>query len=165
MVAGVDSPWARRRKIALSDLVDEPWCATPIESSIGSLLAEAFVAKGLRAPWLVVSGVLSPYVVARLLASSARCSPKIALRVTTLVGDSVVRQDGTIALGKRADVNVIDLDRLRIGKPVLVPDLPGGSDRYLQSAVGYVATFVHGQKILAHDRLTGARPGRLVRGT
>ena len=71
---------------------------------------------------------------------------------------------GVIALGKRADLNVIDHGRLRVHKPVLVADLPGGSDRYLQSAEGYLATFVHGEKILAHDQLTGARPGRLVRG-
>ncbi|MGH6803053.1 MAG: LysR family transcriptional regulator [Methyloceanibacter sp.] len=67
VVAGAKSRWARRRKIALSELASEPWCATPLETSIGSLLADAFRASGLEAPRLTVSSVLSPHLVARFL--------------------------------------------------------------------------------------------------
>ncbi|MEZ4316268.1 MAG: amidohydrolase family protein [Myxococcota bacterium] len=70
---------------------------------------------------------------------------------------------GTLEVGARADVNVIDLGRLTLRKPRLVADLPAGGKRMLQDAEGYVATLVAGEVILENDRLTGARPGRLVR--
>ncbi len=67
VVAGVKSKWSRRRKIDLEELVAEPWCATPLETSIGSLLGEAFAARGLAVPRLAVASVLSPKLVVRLL--------------------------------------------------------------------------------------------------
>jgi N-acyl-D-amino-acid deacylase len=71
---------------------------------------------------------------------------------------------GTVALGQRADLNVIDLDRLRICPPELHYDLPTGVSRILQPAQGYLATLVHGVVTRRHDADTGERPGRLVRG-
>jgi DNA-binding transcriptional LysR family regulator len=50
VAAGKRSKWHRRRKIDLSELVDEPWIATPPESEPFMLLAEAFQAKGLKVP-------------------------------------------------------------------------------------------------------------------
>jgi N-acyl-D-aspartate/D-glutamate deacylase len=70
---------------------------------------------------------------------------------------------GTLTEGKRADVNVVDLDRLRIERPVLRQDLPAGGQRFLQPASGYVATLVHGVQTRHHDEDTGARPGRVAR--
>jgi DNA-binding transcriptional LysR family regulator len=67
VVAGASSPWARRKKIDLAELIGEFWCATPLETDIGSLLIDAFRAKGLAPPRLTVSSVMSPLVVARLL--------------------------------------------------------------------------------------------------
>jgi DNA-binding transcriptional LysR family regulator len=67
VVAGADNPWARRKKIDLSELADACWCATPLETAIGSLLSDAFRAKRLQPPRLTVSSVMSPLVVARLL--------------------------------------------------------------------------------------------------
>ena len=72
---------------------------------------------------------------------------------------------GTLELGKRADVNVIDFDRLRILAPELRHDLPAGAARILQRAEGYLATLVAGEVTRRHDTDTGARSGRLVRGT
>ncbi len=72
---------------------------------------------------------------------------------------------GRIAVGLRADVNVIDLERLRILPPVLRHDLPTGVSRILQPAEGYLATLVGGEVTRRHDADTGARPGRLVRGS
>ena len=70
---------------------------------------------------------------------------------------------GTIEVGKRADLNVIDLDNLRLHPPRPVDDLPAGGRRILQPATGYVATIVNGVVVRRYDVDTGARPGRLVR--
>lgn len=70
---------------------------------------------------------------------------------------------GTIAAGKKADLNVIDHARLRLRRPALVRDLPAGGKRLLQRAEGYRATIVSGQIVIEDDALTVHRPGRLVR--
>ena len=72
---------------------------------------------------------------------------------------------GAVAVGKRADVNVIDLEHLRILPPVLRHDLPTGVSRILQPAEGYLATLVAGQVTRRHDADTGVRSGRLLRGS
>ncbi|MEZ4470215.1 MAG: amidohydrolase family protein [bacterium] len=70
---------------------------------------------------------------------------------------------GTVAVGQKADLNVIDHQALRLHPPHLVADLPAGGKRLLQFADGYRATVVSGQIIARDGQLTGARPGRLVR--
>lgn len=69
---------------------------------------------------------------------------------------------GSVAPGKRADLNVINFDELRLQAPYAVHDLPAGGVRLLQDAVGYDATVVRGEVTRRHGRDTGARPGRLV---
>jgi N-acyl-D-aspartate/D-glutamate deacylase len=71
---------------------------------------------------------------------------------------------GVIAPGKKADLNVIDLDSLRLEPPRHADDLPAGGRRLLQDAVGYRATIVSGVVTRREDRDTGSRPGVLVRG-
>jgi N-acyl-D-aspartate/D-glutamate deacylase len=71
---------------------------------------------------------------------------------------------GTLEVGMRADVNVIDQDRLDVGLPVSHNDLPAGGARLLQKVSGYVATVLNGVVTRRNDSDTGARPGRLVRG-
>ncbi len=71
---------------------------------------------------------------------------------------------GRLEVGLRADLNVIDHTALSLSRPRLVRDLPAGGQRLLQDAAGYRATFVAGEAITEHGRLTGARPGHLVRG-
>jgi N-acyl-D-amino-acid deacylase len=71
---------------------------------------------------------------------------------------------GVIDTGKRADVNVIDMDALNLGVPQMVYDLPAGGRRLVQGARGYDATVVNGVVTRRHGVDTGARPGRLVRG-
>jgi N-acyl-D-amino-acid deacylase len=70
---------------------------------------------------------------------------------------------GVLRPGRRADINVVDLDNLRLEPPEFVRDLPGGAGRLVQRARGYAATVVAGQTTRRHDVDTGARPGRLVR--
>ena len=71
---------------------------------------------------------------------------------------------GVLAVGKLADVNVIDHDRLNVMAPHLVADLPAGGTRLLQRVEGYRATIKRGVVTVLDDELTGERPGRLQRG-
>ncbi len=70
---------------------------------------------------------------------------------------------GELVVGKRADVNVIDIERLDTDAPQMVYDLPEGAKRFMQRPTGYVATICAGEVILEDDELTGALPGKLVR--
>jgi len=70
---------------------------------------------------------------------------------------------GVLAPGMKADINVIDLDALRLMLPEVVYDLPTGGKRIIQKAKGYRHTFVSGVEILCDDKYTGAMPGHLVR--
>jgi N-acyl-D-aspartate/D-glutamate deacylase len=72
---------------------------------------------------------------------------------------------GTIEPGKRADLNLIDLDGLRLGAPEMLHDLPAGGRRLVQRAEGYRATLVAGEVTFADGEPTGARPGALVRSS
>ena len=71
---------------------------------------------------------------------------------------------GLVAPGLRADLNVIDLDRLGFDVPRMAFDLPAGGRRLVQRGRGYVASFVAGVQTVDHDEPTGEMPGRLVRG-
>lgn len=96
--------------------------------------------------------------------------PKLALEklVKKQTADTArvygLKDRGLLAEGLRADINVIDFDRLALRPPEVVYDLPTGGRRLLQRADGYRHTFVAGIEVLRDDELTGATPGRLIRG-
>ncbi|HEX8804628.1 MAG TPA: amidohydrolase family protein [Acidimicrobiales bacterium] len=71
---------------------------------------------------------------------------------------------GALRPGLRADVNVIDLDGLRLHPPRMVRDLPAGGKRLVQDVDGYRHTFVAGVETYRDGEWTGATPGRLLRG-
>ncbi|RIL05338.1 MAG: amidohydrolase [Proteobacteria bacterium] len=71
---------------------------------------------------------------------------------------------GALAPGLRADVNLIDLDALRIAPPEVVFDLPASGRRMVQRVAGYRMTIQAGQPIYEDGEPTGALPGRLLRG-
>ncbi|MFN3457990.1 MAG: amidohydrolase family protein, partial [Novosphingobium sp.] len=71
---------------------------------------------------------------------------------------------GLLRTGYKADLNVIDIERLTLHGPVIRHDLPGGGRRLDQTASGYRATVVSGQVIRRDDRPTALRPGQVVRG-
>jgi N-acyl-D-aspartate/D-glutamate deacylase len=71
---------------------------------------------------------------------------------------------GELTVGKRADINVIDLENLAVPSPKYITDLPGGAARLVQDATGYTATFVRGVMTRSSDQDTGERPGRLLPG-
>ncbi len=70
---------------------------------------------------------------------------------------------GRIAVGFRADLNLIDPNTLHLFIPHIVRDLPAGGRRLLQTADGYLCTWVAGQCVQAAGVVTAARPGHLVR--
>jgi N-acyl-D-aspartate/D-glutamate deacylase len=70
---------------------------------------------------------------------------------------------GVIAPGMRADINLMDPDRLCVGTPQVVRDLPAGSRRLLQRAEGYLYTWVAGRCVQREGQVSDERPGRLVR--
>ena len=71
---------------------------------------------------------------------------------------------GRLAVGYKADLNVIDPDAMRLHRPTVKSDLPAGGRRLDQAADGYVATIVAGEVIAERGEPTDARPGKLVRG-
>ena len=71
---------------------------------------------------------------------------------------------GTIEVGSVADINLIDYEKLQLGDPVVVDDLPARGRRILQDATGYVETIKSGVTTFADGKETGARPGTLLRG-
>lgn len=97
---------------------------------------------------------------------SGRFSVADAVRRLTSVPARVagLGDRGRIAVGYKADLNVIDHAALRLHKPVISHDLPAGGRRLDQTADGYVATIVSGEIIAENGVPTAARPGKLVRG-
>jgi N-acyl-D-amino-acid deacylase len=71
---------------------------------------------------------------------------------------------GIVAPGYKADLNVIDHDRLQLASPRVVRDLPAGGKRTIQDAKGYIATIVSGRVTQRNGSPTSELPGRLVRG-
>ena len=98
--------------------------------------------------------------------ASGRFTVSQAVRELTSVPARVagLGDRGRIAVGYKADLNVIDHAALRLHKPVISYDLPAGGRRLDQTADGYVATVVSGEVIAENGVPTQARPGKLVRG-
>ena len=71
---------------------------------------------------------------------------------------------GVLAVGMKADINVIDFDNLALHTPHIVFDLPAGGKRFLQRADGINTTIVSGEVIFQNGLATGALPGKLIRG-
>ena len=71
---------------------------------------------------------------------------------------------GLVAPGLRADLNLIDLERIALPSPEMVYDLPAAGQRLIQRASGYLLTMLRGQVTFEQGEHTGALPGRLVRG-
>ena len=97
---------------------------------------------------------------------NGRLSVAEAVRQMTSVPAAVagLEDRGRIAVGYKADLNVIDHAGLTLHKPTIVHDLPGGGRRLDQAADGYVATIVSGEVIAENGVPTPARPGKLIRG-
>lgn len=71
---------------------------------------------------------------------------------------------GTLEVGMKADINLIDFDTLKMDAPEIIYDLPAGGRRMFQTAQGYRATLVNGEVVMEDGVATGALPGKLIRG-
>lgn len=90
--------------------------------------------------------------------------PKAIAELTSKTAAAVGLTDrGLLAPGMKADINVIDFDRLQLRVPEIVYDLPAGGKRMLQKVDGIVATIVNGRVTYRNGEHTGELPGRLVR--
>jgi N-acyl-D-aspartate/D-glutamate deacylase len=72
---------------------------------------------------------------------------------------------GELAVGRRADINVIDFDGLSLHRPIVTRDLPANGRRLNQTATGYRATIVNGRVIQRDGVPTGELPGKVIRGS
>jgi N-acyl-D-aspartate/D-glutamate deacylase len=102
-------------------------------------------------------------------ARDRRRGPRIALEtaVRALTRDPAalygLDDRGVLRPGMKADLNVIDFERLRLRLPEMAFDLPAGARRLLQRAEGYVATIVSGEAVMRDGSPTDALPGCVVR--
>ncbi len=70
---------------------------------------------------------------------------------------------GTLAVGMRADINIIDVEQVIEGQPTLIRDFPDDTPRLSQKAKGYLATICNGNIVVENGELTGRRSGRVLR--
>ncbi len=119
---------------------------------------------------IVCDASMTTYLLSHWVRDRAR-GPRLPLELAVhrLTGDPAafygLGDRGVVARGMRADLNIIDLDRVGLHYPQRVQDLPAGAGRLIQRSDGYVETIVLGETIVADGELTDARPGGLVRGT
>jgi len=71
---------------------------------------------------------------------------------------------GLVKPGYKGDLNVIDMDKITLYRPLLVKDMPAGAGRMTMPTTGYRATIVSGVITRQDDKPTGRLPGRLIRG-
>jgi N-acyl-D-amino-acid deacylase len=118
---------------------------------------------------IVCDASMTTYLLSHWVRDRTR-GPRLPLEtaVHRLTGDPAafygLGDRGVLAPGLRADVNVIDLERLGLHYPERVEDLPANAGRLIQRSDGYVETMVLGETIVDAGELTDARPGGLVRG-
>ena len=88
-----------------------------------------------------------------------------AVRLLTSAPAAVIglHDRGVLAVGMRADLNVIDVDRLAELQPMIVSDMPLDGQRLMQGADGYDATVCNGVVVSTNDQFTGDRGGRVLR--
>ena len=90
---------------------------------------------------------------------------EIVRKMTSATADLMGLSDrGRLVPGAIADLNVVDLDGLRMDRPELVHDLPGGAKRFVQRSHGWMATLKSGEVFMRDGQDTGVRNGVLLRG-
>ena len=110
------------------------------------------------------TSMLTHWVIGRT--RGERVPLELAVKRMTLDNASLygLKDRGRLAVGYRADINVIDPKVLELQRPTMVSDLPSGGSRFVQHAQGYRATLVNGIPVRMSGVRTKDLPGRLVRG-
>ena len=136
----------------LEDMITTDWCMPGLGDAgahVGQIM-DCGWATFVLSYWHRDRGVYS-------LAEAVRRITSVPAHVLGLPDRGVLRP------GARADVNVIDLERLAERQPEFVNDFPNGGGRFVQRARGYRATLCNGQLVVEHDELTGTRSGKVLR--
>ncbi len=145
-------PFLNQRDEAVEWMLAKPYCVLGLADSgahVG-LIMDAGQPTWLLANWVRDRGVMTlEDAVRRLTADPAE-----------LFG---VVDRGTLAAGRFADINVIDMDALALPLPSFEHDFPLGAGRYVQPASGYDATVVNGEVFMEHGEHTGALAGTVLR--
>ena len=137
--------------------------------AVESLMQRDWVIPGLGDAGAHVSQIMDSGWPSFLLSHWVRDQDKVTLseavrRMTSAAARVLDLKDrGTLTPGMKADINVLDPDRVEERQPTVVRDFPHGKSRLVQRAVGYRATLVNGRVILRNDEHTGERPGRVLR--
>ncbi|MEJ0045218.1 MAG: amidohydrolase family protein [Rhodospirillales bacterium] len=114
---------------------------------------------------MICDAAYTTYVLTQRVGRHGLDLADIVRAISSEPAESVGLNDrGRVAVGLKADLNVIDFDRLQLYAPRIKTDLPGGGKRLTQKATGYIATIVSGVVTYRNGVATGALPGRLVRG-
>ena len=71
---------------------------------------------------------------------------------------------GTLRVGAKADITIMDLDRLEACEHEVAADFPAGTERWYVDAKGYEAVIVNGVPVMEQGKHTGALPGEILRG-
>jgi DNA-binding transcriptional LysR family regulator len=115
VAAGAQSPWARRRKIALAQLINEPWIMYPPNNAVDSFMSEAFHEKGLEVPR---GGVTSFSLILRMHLLTTG-------RFLTIIADTALRHNaqrwGIRALPINLDVLSLPIAIFRLKNRTLSP--------------------------------------------
>jgi N-acyl-D-aspartate/D-glutamate deacylase len=79
-----------------------------------------------------------------------------------LARDWGLRDRGTLAPGRAADLVLFDPAHVACAREEFVHDFPGEASRYVRRGSGYAAVIVNGEIVLRDGEYTGARSGRVV---
>ncbi len=138
---------------------------------VEDLMNREWVVPGLGDAGAHVSVIIDAGWPSFLLSHWVRDEKKLELataihRMTARAAKVLALNDrGVLAEGMRADINVIDVDRVEERQPRVVQDFPLGKSRLTQPAAGYIATLVNGQVIVRNDEHTGNRAGQILRAS
>ncbi|MEV5033284.1 N-acyl-D-amino-acid deacylase family protein [Sphingobium sp. LMC3-1-1.1] len=115
---------------------------------------------------MICDAAYPTYMLANRLGREGLDLPRLVRSLTSQPAESVGLLDrGRIAPGYKADINILDPEKIVLHRPQIQADLPAGGKRLRQEAQGYVATLVSGSVTYRDGIHTGALPGKLVRGT
>ncbi len=137
--------------------------------AVEALMNRDWVVPGLGDAGAHVSVIIDAGWPSFLLSHWVRDEKKLSLataihRMTSRAAKVLNLHDrGVLEVGKRADINVIDVDRVEERQPRVIQDFPLGKSRLTQPAAGYLATLVNGQVIVRNDEHTGNRSGQVLR--